>query len=37
LIVRDGVAVFVARGGVPTLFDHESVSQINGDSRKKSA
>jgi hypothetical protein len=37
LIVRDGVAVFVAQGGVPTLFDHESVSQINGDSRKKSA
>jgi hypothetical protein len=37
LIVRDGVAVFVARGGVPTLFDHESVSQINIDSRRKSA
>jgi hypothetical protein len=37
LIVRVGVAVFVAQGGVPTLFDHESVSQINGDSRKKSA
>ena len=37
LIVRDGVAVFVARGGVPTLFDHESVSQFIGDTRKKSA
>ena len=37
LIVRDGVAVFVARGGVPTLFDHESVSQFIGDARKKSA
>lgn len=28
LIIRDGVAVFVAAGGVPTLFDHESVSQM---------
>ena len=28
LVVRDGVAVFVAPGGVPVLFDHDSVSQI---------
>lgn len=28
LVVRDGVAVFVAPGGVPILFDHESVSMI---------
>ncbi|VTU00058.1 unnamed protein product [Gemmataceae bacterium] len=28
LVVRDGVAVFVAPGGVPHLFDHESVNQI---------
>jgi hypothetical protein len=33
LIVRAGVAVFVARDGTPTLFDHESVSQIIGNSR----
>jgi len=28
LIVRDGVAVFLAPGGVPHFFDHESVNQI---------
>ena len=28
LIVRDGAAVFLGRGGVPHLFDHESVNQI---------
>jgi hypothetical protein len=28
LVVRDGVAVFVAPGGVPILFDHDSVNQI---------
>ena len=30
LIVRDGVAVFLAPGGVPVWFDHESVNQIIG-------
>lgn len=30
LVVRDGVAVFLAPGGVPIWFDHESVSQIIG-------
>ena len=28
LVVRDGVAVFLAPGGVPILFDHDSVTQI---------
>lgn len=32
LVVRDGVAVFVAPGGVPILFDHNSVNQIISDS-----
>ena len=32
LIVRDGVAVYIARGGFPTLFDHESVSQLSAES-----
>ncbi|MEX2119704.1 MAG: hypothetical protein WD847_08925 [Pirellulales bacterium] len=32
LVLRDGVAVFVARGGIPTLFDHEGVSQVLGES-----
>jgi hypothetical protein len=31
LVLRDGVAVYVAAGGVPTLFDHESVSQLVGE------
>jgi len=30
LVVRDGVAVFLAPGGVPIWFDHESVTQIVG-------
>lgn len=30
LVVRDGVAVFLAPGGIPIWFDHESVSQIIG-------
>ncbi len=31
VVWRDGVAVFVAPGGVPVLFDHESVSQLIGE------
>jgi hypothetical protein len=31
LVLHDGVAVFVAAGGVPILFDHESVSQVLGE------
>ncbi len=31
LVVRDGVAVFIAPGGVPILFDHEGVNQFIGD------
>ncbi len=31
LVVRDGVAVYIAAGGVPVLFDHEGVSQSTGD------
>ncbi len=30
LVVRDGVGVFMAPGGVPIWFDHESVNQIIG-------
>jgi len=30
LVVRDGVAIFLARGGIPIWFDHESVTQIVG-------
>lgn len=28
LVVRDGVAVFLAPGGVPIWFDHDSVNQM---------
>jgi hypothetical protein len=28
LVVRDGVAVFVAPGGIPHLFDRNNVNQI---------
>ncbi len=31
LVVRDGVAIFVAAGGIPIIFDHEGVSQFIGD------
>jgi len=30
LVVRDGVAVFLAPGGRPIWFDHDSVNQIIG-------
>ena len=30
MVIRDGVAVFIAPGGIPIWFDHESVSQIIG-------
>lgn len=36
LVVRGGMAVFVAQDGTPTLFDHEGVSEfIVGRSRSK--
>ena len=31
LVVRDGMAIFVAPGGALVVFDHEAVSQIEGD------
>jgi len=37
LVLRDGIAVYVARGGVPVLFDHESVSQVLGEAAQPSA
>jgi hypothetical protein len=30
MVYRDGVAVFLAPGGVPMWFDHDSVSQFIG-------
>ncbi len=31
IVVRDGVAIFAAPGGIPIIFDHESVDQVVGD------
>jgi hypothetical protein len=31
LVLRGGVAVFVAGDGTPVIFDHESVSQVIGE------
>lgn len=36
LLVRDGVAVYLAPGGIPVLFDHEGVSQVIGDLKEQS-
>jgi hypothetical protein len=37
LVARDGVAVFLAPGGIPIWFDHESVTAIIGDTAEASA
>ena len=31
LVIRDGVAIYVAPGGVPVIFDHEGVAEVIGD------
>ncbi len=31
LAVKDGVALFLAPGGVPVIFDHEGISEVIGD------
>jgi hypothetical protein len=31
MVVRDGVAVYLAPGGVPIWFNHEGVTAIVGD------
>jgi hypothetical protein len=35
-VVRDGVALYVAAGGIPVIFDHEGVSQVVGDLASRS-
>jgi hypothetical protein len=34
LVFRSGIAVFVSKEGVPTLFDHESVSEVIGETEQ---
>jgi hypothetical protein len=31
LVVRGGVAVFIAQNGTPTIFDHEGLSEFIGE------
>ena len=31
LAVKDGVALYLAPGGIPVIFDHEGVSEVIGD------
>jgi hypothetical protein len=35
LLIRAGIAVFIDALGVPTLFDHEGVSQLVGEFTSK--
>jgi hypothetical protein len=37
VIVRGGVGVYLSSKGVPTLFDHESVSEVVGKTDRRSA
>lgn len=37
MVVRSGVAVFLAADGTPMLFDHESVSQFVGGKPRRRA
>jgi hypothetical protein len=37
LVLRGGVAVFIASDGTPTPFDHESVSQMIGEPLPKAS
>ena len=36
-VIRGGVGVYVNAAGVPTLFDHESVSEVVGETERRSA
>jgi hypothetical protein len=37
LILRSGIAVYLAADGTPTLFDHEGASQVIGDSMSQAS
>jgi hypothetical protein len=37
MVIRGGVGVFLSAAGVPTLFDHESVSEVIGDTGRRTA
>ena len=37
VVIRGGVGVYVSASGTPTLFDHESVSEVVGKTGRRSA
>ena len=37
MIIRGGIGAYVDAAGVPTLFDHESVSEVVGETERRSA
>lgn len=37
VVIRSGAGGYIDSTGVPTLFDHESVSEVRGDSKRPSA
>jgi len=34
LVFRGGVAVFISADGTPTIFDHEGVAQVTGETER---
>jgi hypothetical protein len=37
MVIRGGVGVYISAAGAPTLFDHESVSEVVGDTERRTA
>lgn len=37
VVIRGGVGVYLSSAGVPTLFDHESVSEVIGETKRRTA
>jgi hypothetical protein len=37
LVIRGGACVYVSASGMPTLYDHESVSEVTGKTGRQSA
>ena len=37
MVIRAGVGVYVSATGTPTLFDHESISEVVGDTERRTA
>lgn len=37
MVIRGGVGVYISATGIPTLFDHESVSEVVGETERRTA